>query len=66
MIPMSGLLPFQSLVTTLDGRLRRGEMYFGRVVSTDKGLRLLVSVDDKLQSMTFDPKIFRVILEKRK
>lgn len=63
MTPLSGLLPFKSLVSTLDGRLKRGATYIGRLVSTSRGIRVLVSYDEHGSRMTFNPSVLIYIGE---
>lgn len=49
---------FKSLVTTADFRLRKGKEYEGTIVSTSRGLRVLLYEDNHWEKMTFDPKVF--------
>lgn len=60
MTVMTRLLILEAVKSTLDGRLRRGQLYAGCVVSTPRGMRVLVSVDEKGERMTFDPRVFKV------
>lgn len=62
MTVMTKLIVLESLKTTFDGRLRRGQLYAGCVVSTPRGIRILVSVDEKGERTEFDPKCFKVVL----
>ncbi len=49
---------FKSITNTGDLRLRKGVVYEGSIIVTDKGLRICV-YDELGQWMTFSPAVFR-------
>ena len=61
MILLSKTLTFKAKTTTKDDTLFSGFFYSGRLVSTPKGLRVLLDRDQTgRRSVTFDPRVFEL------
>ena len=58
--PLTKVIPMVSMRSTLDGRLKRNQIYAVRIVDTPRGLRAQVIVDERKSTHIFDPRVFRV------
>ena len=58
--PLTKVIPMVSMQSTLDGRLKRNQIYGVRIVDTPRGLRAQVILDERKSTQTFDPRVFRV------
>ena len=55
-------IPMVSRVSTFNGGLKRGKIYLVSMVDTPRGLRAMVSVDERSRAeQTYDPRVFSLV-----